>query len=269
MRAMTNAKTVTTQDGVRIAYEVEGAGPPLVLIHGITENRRTWDDFVPMLRDAYRVIRLDLRGHGESGKGESYDLAALAGDVAEVVNATSDEPPHVVGHSLGGLVATGYAAFFPARSAVNVDQSFEFSDFMEIVHEMVPALRGDGFQDAINNEMLMLAGDALPESEKARLRTFRESAHQDVVLALWEPLLTQTPEELTAMVEALLPAVRVPYLALHGTDLGPDYAEWITGLIPTATVETWDGLGHWLHLIERERFVARVRAFTAAADAAG
>ena len=60
-----------------------------------------------------------------------------------------------------------------------------------------------------------------------------------------------------------------PVVLLHGTDPGPAYEEWLTGLVPRATVETWDGLGHWLHLVEPERFVARVRAFTATADTSG
>lgn len=265
MRRMAETRTAETQDGVRIAYEVEGAGAPLVLVHGITENRRTWDEFVPLFRDDFQVIRLDLRGHGESAKGEDYSPPSLAGDVAAVVEALDVGPVHIVGHSLGGMVATAYAAFFSARSAVNVDQPFQFADFAALVRGIEPALRGDGFEDAINAEMEALAGPALSDEHKVRLRAFRKFAHQDVVLALWEPLLLQSAEEITATVEAMLPAVRVPYLALHGTDLGPEYTAWLTGLIPTATVETWDGLGHWLHLIEPDRFAARVRDFIHAA----
>jgi pimeloyl-ACP methyl ester carboxylesterase len=266
MPHMAETRTTTAESGVRISYEVEGTGPPVVLLHGITESRRAWDDFVPALRDSFQVIRLDLRGHGESDKGESYGPLELASDVRAVVDALDVGAPHVVGHSLGGMVATGYAALFPVRSVLNVDQPLQLGDFLHLVRELEPALRGDGFVDAMNLAMEALAGDALPDRAKSRLRAFRESAHQDVVLALWEPLFTQSPEQLSEAVEALLPNVTAPYLSLHGTDLGAAYEDWLTGLVPRATVETWDGLGHWLHLVEPERFVARVRTFTATAD---
>ncbi len=55
--------------------------------------------------------------------------------------------------------------------------------------------------------------------------------------------------------------VHVPYLALHGIDPGPDYASWLHGIIPTSTVEVWDGDGHYPHLVEPARFLDRLRAF--------
>ncbi len=56
-------------------------------------------------------------------------------------------------------------------------------------------------------------------------------------------------------------AVRCPYLAIHGIDPGPAYAAWLTGLIPTATVEVWEGLGHYPHLVDPDRFVRRLEEF--------
>jgi pimeloyl-ACP methyl ester carboxylesterase len=53
----------------------------------------------------------------------------------------------------------------------------------------------------------------------------------------------------------------VPYLSLHGADPGPGYGAWLASAIPGAVTEVWDGLGHWLHRVEPERFLARVRAF--------
>ena len=57
------------------------------------------------------------------------------------------------------------------------------------------------------------------------------------------------------------PTCRVPYLALHGIDPGPDYGAWLRGVIPTATLEVWDGDGHYPHLVEPARFLDRLRAF--------
>ncbi len=66
--------------GVSIDYFAAGAGRPLV--HGITESRRTWDPLVaPLIAAGYRVITLDLRGHGASSKVAPYDLATMAGAI--------------------------------------------------------------------------------------------------------------------------------------------------------------------------------------------
>ena len=59
---------VEVRPGIAIAYERSGSGPPLVLVHGITESRRSWDPLVPLLAEHFDVVAADLRGHGESTK---------------------------------------------------------------------------------------------------------------------------------------------------------------------------------------------------------
>jgi pimeloyl-ACP methyl ester carboxylesterase len=108
---------------VALAYDQQGEGPLLVLVHGITENRHSWDPIVAEVAANHRVLRVDLRGHGESPKADSYDISELAADVEALV----DEPPLLVGHSLGGTVVTAYAARFPVRGVVNIDQSLNLT----------------------------------------------------------------------------------------------------------------------------------------------
>ena len=67
--------------GVAIAYERTGSGPPLVLVHGITESRRTWDPLIPSLAERFDVVAVDLRGHGESAKVPPFDVGTLAEDI--------------------------------------------------------------------------------------------------------------------------------------------------------------------------------------------
>jgi pimeloyl-ACP methyl ester carboxylesterase len=63
------------------------------------------------------------------------------------------------------------------------------------------------------------------------------------------------------MVDAMLPSVTAPYLAVHGSSPGDEYAAWLTSMIPSATFELWDGDAHYPHMVEPERFAARVREF--------
>lgn len=93
-----------------LAYERHGSGAPIVLIHGIGHRRQGWDPIVPLLVEAgHEVITVDLPGHGES---PAYDAQGLPVQeyLAKVFDEVYDElglteRPHVVGNSLGGLIA--------------------------------------------------------------------------------------------------------------------------------------------------------------------
>lgn len=257
--------TTATADEIRIAYDVEGSGPLFLFVHGITENRTVWDPVVERLRGDFTCARLDLRGHGESGTSGEYDALAAAGDVTAVVEAVgAAEPPVVVGHSLGAVVATAYAATGGvARAVVNVDQGLRLADFAALVRPLEAELRGPNFRDIFPVVLEALGFDRLDPDTQARLQAVHARAPQKVVLGMWAPLFESTDEQIDALVEGLVREVRVPYLALHGSDPGPGYAEWLTSRVPTATVEVWDGDGHWLHLVEPDRFAARVRSFVA------
>ena len=88
---------MTTSGGVAVEFEVTGHGPPLVLVHGITESRRSWDPLIGPLAAGHTVLAVDLRGHGQSGAGERYDLDSMAADVHDVVDALGWGAPVLVG----------------------------------------------------------------------------------------------------------------------------------------------------------------------------
>jgi pimeloyl-ACP methyl ester carboxylesterase len=246
-----------------IAWEESGAGRPAVLVHGITECRRAWDRVVPHLEDSFRVVRLDLRGHGESSDADDVSALAMAEDVATVVaEAGIDEPPLLIGHSLGAVVVSAYAAGGgPAAGVVNVDQPLRLGDFAAGLKPLADTLRGPDFGVAVAAIFDALGPGTVDPDTRDYLDAKHCSARQDVVLGVWAMVLEADPDELTRTAEGLLGALRMPYLAIHGADPGPGYEEWLTTHLPSATVEVWDGGGHYPHLTEPERFAARVRAF--------
>lgn len=248
-----------------LAHELIGDDslPAVVLIHGITESRRSWHPLLHPLAAAHQVLAVDLRGHGESDDDDGYDPAGYAADVIETVNALEVQNPLIVGHSLGGIVATAYAALAPCRGVVNIDQPLQLSAFKDSLAMIEPMLRGDDqeFQQAIDLTFQLMSGP-LSADEQARLAMHRR-AERHVVMGTWKTVFESSVEELDAIAAQLAQAVKVPYLALHGMDPGPAYADWLYRLIPTATVEVWNDCGHYPHLVHPDRFIARLAEFEA------
>lgn len=105
-------------DGIRLAYDVAGSGEALVLVHGFPLDRTIWDAQFDALARRARVIRIDLRGSGGSGRGEGPALMeTLAGDVFGLLDELGVERAIVVGHSMGGYVALAFFRMYAERVA--------------------------------------------------------------------------------------------------------------------------------------------------------
>ena len=99
---------VTSPDGVSIACEVSGEGPPLVLVHGAGSARWSFDLVRPELESHFTVIAVDRRGRGDSSDGQGYEVEREFEDMAAVVRDAGDGAL-LVGHSYGALIAAGAA----------------------------------------------------------------------------------------------------------------------------------------------------------------
>lgn len=108
-------------EGVKIYYEVEGQGPPLVLLHGWTgslEILRQSDSCLEALKRDYTLVLVDARGHGKSDKpheAEAYGLESMAGDIVAVLDGLKIRKAHFWGYSMGGWIGMGLAKYTPER----------------------------------------------------------------------------------------------------------------------------------------------------------
>ena len=252
-------------DIMELSHEILGDGPVAIVIHGITESRESFGPILTALGEYYSVLAVDLRGHGLSMSEDPYDPITLATDVHDTLLssgiADTKVAPLVIGHSLGGLVASAYGAMFPSRAVINIDQPLRLAAFKDGLGQLEPLLRGDtaSFETAMGLVFGSLVGP-LPPEEITRLNALRR-ADQKVVLGIWATVLESDAEELDAMVGSLVAGIKVPYLSLHDSGVDGDYADWLRARVPTATVELWPDHGHYLHLVDSARFLERVRSF--------
>ncbi|OYT94137.1 MAG: 3-oxoadipate enol-lactonase, partial [Pseudomonas sp. PGPPP3] len=94
-----------THDGCQLHYEDYGHGTPLLLVHGLGSSTLDWESQIPVLSPLYRVIVIDLRGHGRSDKpDEHYSIAGFAEDVAALIEHLQLGTVHLVGISMGGMI---------------------------------------------------------------------------------------------------------------------------------------------------------------------
>lgn len=102
----------------RIAYSEIGQGEALVFLHGIGGNRRNWDEELRHFGKAYRAVAIDFQGYGDSeGLGENFEFIHFVSDVTGVLDAIGIQKAHVVGLSMGGLVAQALYSQAPDRVA--------------------------------------------------------------------------------------------------------------------------------------------------------
>lgn len=107
---------VIAPHGVDIAWWEQGSGPPALMLHGVGAASDSYDDIVASIEDRFRVLRYDLRGHGESGKPPApYSMQDYIDDAIALLDARGIDRAHLVGFSFGGMIAQAIALAHPQR----------------------------------------------------------------------------------------------------------------------------------------------------------
>ncbi|MEE6259783.1 alpha/beta fold hydrolase [Plantactinospora sonchi] len=230
-----------------------GDRPALVFLHGLTYDRRQWG---PVLRElavvdpGRRTLVVDLPGHGGSPRRDSYRPAEVAEVVHGAVTAAGLDAPVLVGHSLGGVLATCYAATYPARGVVNVDQPLLVGGFAAVLRRMEPVLRGPDWRDVWNTMLGGMRIEELPPSARELVRT-ATTPRPDLLLGYWDEVLSRPAEELAAERTAELATIRsrgLAYRYVTGAEPDPAYRSWLETNLPEVTITVLPGSGHFPHL---------------------
>jgi len=149
-----------TVNGIEVHYREAGEGFPVVLIHGYTGNSRNWALTVPALRESFRTISMDLRGHGQSAKPtrpEDYSLALMADDVHGLLEQLDVGECYLAGHSMGGGVAMRLILAHPGlfRALVLVDTSASPQDLSrtEMRADLLKIAKEQGLEAAFEAQL--------------------------------------------------------------------------------------------------------------------
>jgi pimeloyl-ACP methyl ester carboxylesterase len=257
----------TAADGARIAYEDLGSGRPLVLLHGLMAHRGFFAA-QRALADDFRLILIDLRGHGQSSPaGTDTGVETLAQDVAALVGHLGVEDAIGVGWSLGAAVlwhVLGGPASPRFSGAVVIDMTARLANRADWDLGLAPEIC-DARSLAIRDDFAAFAGSAgqaifagpVPEAPWAAAEFARSDAAS--IGAIWSSLTQQD-------FRAALGAIRQPTLIVHGAHshlYGAKTAEHLASALPDARVLRFERSGHAPHIEEPELFNQAIHDFAA------
>ncbi|MBX7110414.1 MAG: alpha/beta hydrolase [Dehalococcoidia bacterium] len=263
-------------NGLRLHYRdwlsTTPDAPILLLIHGFTHHSRTWDSFALAMRDRFRVLALDMRGHGESqwAPRDQYSPLYLADDIEAFVKALGLRQFAVLGLSLGGRAAYTYASRRPpelsrlvivdiapltapagsARVISTVTGAYEFpssEDAISLAQSLAPNQLPDEVRHRIENNLVRLA-------DGRSAYRYDRAFHED-------PAVVAVPQEHGW---ESLARITVPTLLIRGADsdvLTPELASRIVETVPGCQFVRITGAGHVVHHERPDEFAEAVRAF--------
>jgi pimeloyl-ACP methyl ester carboxylesterase len=269
----------TSYGALQVLDEGDPQGSPIVLIHCYTCSMNWWGQLAPMLETGHRVIRIDLLGHGGSEKpGAGYEIEKQANAIAEALNELGVSGATVVGHSLGGTVATALAEQSPqlATKVVIVDQAPDSSfddqsltqklayvpvigQAMERLVEIAPSSEiQDQYEDVFAPGFNIASGFENPDEVVDDLRAMTYTAFDESAGAEKDYTDERPLDERLSGLEVSLMVIFGAEDQVYDADEALDrYAE-----IPGARIELIEGAGHSPDVEKPAEVASLIRAFT-------
>jgi pimeloyl-ACP methyl ester carboxylesterase len=249
-------KTLALPDGERLAYIDMGqhAGPSVVLIHGYTDNARDWVPMLPYVSKRYRLILVDIRGHGQSRKPECcYTRLDFAYDIKLLLDALGVRKADIVGHSLGSIIAQTFAEYWPERTAhvvlisstggspPGMPKKAPQFDFAAEIRKLKEPIEAD-------SPFMIAWWDSPTPVDPDFIRRQRKDA-AGIPLRVWLAVLDQglPANNMYGDLQSTLPRLQAPTLLIWGSKdpiMEEDVRQSLRDALPGAKVRIFEGLGH-------------------------
>lgn len=255
--------------GVNLHYLEWGSAenPPVVLIHGGSAHAHWWDHIAVELAQAYRVIALDSRGHGDSDRinPPSYEVHDYVEDIAAVITQLQLAPCGLIGHSLGGLIAMTYA--------IRHGQTLSFLIIVDMGPRLQPSRRMQLLSRAptpifANDAALVHRFRLLPEETWAAPELLHQIARQSARVLSDGRLMLKTDRATFVRqphdVSTELSRITCPTLLIRGGEsktLSPAVVKEMEGQCPRLRTVEIPGAGHHVFLDKPAAFLEVVRKF--------
>ena len=248
-----------TIDGLRWEVRVRGAGCPLLLMHGFTGRGTAWGAHATAFARAFRVVVVDLPGHGRTGTGpqERMSVERTADDLATILERADAAPAHILGYSLGARVALRLAVAHPAlvRRLIVESPSAGLATAEERANRraaddaLAARIERDGIDAFVaewERQPVFASHASLPPARAARLRSMRLANDPHGLAAS----LRGAGQGVMEPLHDLLAGVTAPTLVIAGAldDGGRPRAEQVARGIPGARLAIIDNAGHTPHL---------------------
>ncbi len=257
---------------IELSYERAGSGPPLLLIMGMSGTFDHWNEgFLDDLRRDFDTIVYDHRGVGASSRlGEGgLTIAGLAEDAADLLSALEVDSAHVLGISMGGMVAQDLALAHPERiRTLALGCTYCGGEGSALAGEEVMRRLGEGMLSGDRERAIRAAWEAnvspsFAANDEAYARFLEIGLRRAVPL---ETIMAQMRAISGHDTSARLPQLKLPTLVVHGTldeMLPVQNGHLIAELIPDSRLEIFDGIGHLFFWEQPERSAELVRAHAA------
>ncbi len=253
---LSTALSAATVDGIKIHSSTAGKGPrTVILVHGWTCDETTWNAQVGELSKEYRVITLDLPGHGQSGspKDSKFSMDLFARAVEAVRKDSKADRVVVVGHSMGTPVVIQYARLYPQHTAALV--------FVDGLVNLPAGVKGP-------DPSQMFGSDGLKAREAMIRGMFSESTTPDVQKHILSMMLAAPPSTASGAMQATFdPAnwkddvFNQPVLGLYADHSRSGDREYMKTHFPNMDYKEIAGTGHFLMLEKPEEFNQLLIAF--------
>ena len=262
-------------DGINIEYRVEGQGEPLVMIMGLGSTRSGWLFQTPVFKKHYRVVTFDNRGVGKSDKPIGpYSIKMMADDTVGLMNHLGIEKAHILGVSMGGMIAQELATNHPQRvSKLVLACTFARSDDDSgISSELFQALRHPGYDERRSDSDI----SSIPSRKVADALfglIFNKRLYRTIFIPLMKLVVRlEETRGIMGQAEAVLGhntadrlhLVNAPTLVLAGSKdrvIKPSSSELIAKLIPDARLVKVDDGSHAFFIEMRNIFNREVLKF--------
>lgn len=257
-----------TLNDINISYNDEGpeGAPIIIFVHGFPLNKSMWDKQVKALKDNYRVIAYDIRGHGNSEVGKiDFSIDLFVNDLLSFMDALKIEKTVLCGLSMGGYIALNaiekYSDRFTALILSDTNCTADSPEAIEKRMNTIISIKENGVEKLAND---LIPNLFAPES-------FRSNSEE--IVAVKEMIVTTTPSSLSKSLHALaerketcgkLTEIKVPVLILVGEEdkiTPPEAAKAMHEKIKNSTLQVIPHAGHLSNMENSDEFNKHLNNF--------